>query len=131
MTTQAMLDDRYGRTPRPGRRRAFWIAIAALAAASVIALGWMTVASTLDQVGFNDTGFEVVDERTVHVAFQVTPPPGASFACAIQAMDENHGVVGWRVIEVEGSDQVTRPFVETLPTVALATTGVVHSCWTT
>ncbi|GAB2853093.1 DUF4307 domain-containing protein [Microbacterium insulae] len=131
MTTRQELDDRYGRARRPLRRRAFWIMVAAVAAASVLGLSWLTFANSLDDVGFDETGYEVVDERTVRLTFQATPPSGATFACALQALDEEFGVVGWRVVEYPGSETVTRTFAETIPTVGLATTGTVHSCWAT
>ncbi|HWI32543.1 MAG TPA: DUF4307 domain-containing protein [Microbacterium sp.] len=131
MTTQEELDERYGRGPRPARRRAFWIIVALVAAASVGALAWSTIAGSVQQVGYDGTGHEIVDDRTVTVSFQVTPPAGAAFACALEALDEDFGVVGWRVVEFPASDANARAFVETIPTLARATTGLVHSCWVT
>ncbi len=131
VTTKQQLDDRYGRGPRPGRRRAFWIIVGAIAVASVGGLSWLTVSNSLDDVGYDETGFELVDARTVTVSFQATPPAGMSFACALQALDEDFGIVGWRVIEYPASETITRTFVETIPTVAQATTGTLHSCWAT
>jgi hypothetical protein len=61
MTTQQDLDDRYGRVRRPLRRRMFWVAVAAVAAASVFAMSWLTVANSLDDIGLDETGYEVVD----------------------------------------------------------------------
>ena len=46
-------------------------------------------------------------------------------------LDEEFGIVGWRVVEYPASTTITRAFVETIPTVATATTGTVHSCWAT
>ena len=128
MTTEQELAERYGRGPRPLRRRMFWISVVVLAVASVVALAWLTVSNSLD-VGYDEIGFELVDERTVTVSFQATPPSGSGFACALQALDEDFGIVGWRVIEYPAAETITRTFVETIPTVAQATTGTVHSCW--
>lgn len=131
MTTKEELDERYGRARRPGRRRASWIVVGALAAASIGALAWVTVGNSLSTVGYDNTGHEVADDRTVTVLFQVTPPSGAGFACALEALDEDFGVVGWRVVEYPASEANSRAFEETVPTVARATTGLVHSCWVT
>lgn len=65
------------------------------------------------------------------VSFQATPPAGTSFACAVQALDEDFGISGWRVIEYPASEEITRALVETIPTVVQATTGTVQSCWVT
>ena len=102
-----------------------------MAILSVAGLSWLTVSNSLDDVGFDETGYELVDARTVTVSFQVTPPAGTSFACVVQALDEDFGIVGWRVIEYPASEEVTRAVVETVPTLAQATTGTVHSCWVT
>nr|BFF12036.1 hypothetical protein GCM10025699_33390 [Microbacterium flavescens] len=76
MTTQQMLDERYGRTRSPARRWIIGVAIA-VAAAVVALFGWFTVSGSLDAVDVDTTGFEVVDEHSVTVSFQVTAPRGA------------------------------------------------------
>ena len=129
-TTQDMLDQRYGRS-RPAYRRWAMIAVVGVAAAAVGLFAWMTFANSADAATAEMTGFEVVDQHSVSLRFQVSAPVGRSIACAIEAQDEEHGVVGWRVVEYPGSDLHIRAFHETLPTTAGATTGLVNSCWVT
>jgi hypothetical protein len=131
VTTKEALDERYGRRRRPRGRRIAWSVVILVALTSVAALAWTTVSNALDDVGFDGTGYEVVDEHTVTVTFEVSPPHGADFACAIQALDEDFGVVGWRVIENPALDTNAKAFIETIPTLAMATTGVVESCGAT
>lgn len=128
MTTQDMLDERYGRRRSPARR---WIiAGAVVAAVAVIAVfGWFTVQGALDAVDSDTTSFDVADEHSVTLGFQITSPPGAPVACVIQAQDEEHGIVGWRVVELPASEVHARAFREAIPTTALATTGFVDTCW--
>lgn len=130
MTTQDMLDERYGRRRTAGGRWAIWI-FAAVAAVAVGLFTWMTVARTIDDVDANTTGFLIVDERTIDVDFQITAPTGRTVACVIEAQDVEKGIVGWRVVEYEASDLTARAFRETIPTTAEATTGLVNSCWVT
>lgn len=128
MTTQQLLDERYGRTRTAGRRWGLWIAIGlGLVAAGLIA--WMTVASAADAVDTDTTGFRVVDERTVEVSFQFTSPPNRAVACAVEAQDEEHGTVGWKVVEFAATDAHGQAHRVTLPTTAAATTGFVNNCW--
>lgn len=130
MTTQDILDERYGRTRSPARR---WT-IGTIIAVAIIAFGafaWMTYSSALDDVTADVTAFAVVDAHSVTVNFQISAPAGASVACALEADDEQHGVVGWRVVEYEASDLPVQAVQESIPTVALATTGLVNSCWVT
>ena len=130
MTTQDMLDERYGRAISPRRRWTVGIAVAIV----VVVIGlfaWMTVSSTMDDVDVDTTGFAVDDSRSVTLSFQITAPAGRSVACALEAQDEEHGVVGWKIVEYDPSDLRTRAFRETIPTTAEATTGLVNDCWVT
>ncbi|GGH38432.1 DUF4307 domain-containing protein [Microbacterium album] len=131
MTTQAQLDDRYGRTARPRAVLAFWIAVALVAIGGTVWLGWSTVSRTLHAVGVDDLGYTVRDEHTVEVSFQLSAPPGRDIACALEALDAEFGVVGWRIVEYGADGRHARSHTETIPTVAQATTGLVNSCWVT
>jgi len=130
MTTQDMLDERYGRTISPRRR---WISgiLGAVAAVVIGLFAWMIIANTLDDVSAETTGFTVQDAHTVTLAFQVTVPDGRSIACALEAQDESHAVVGWKIVEYPPSELHTRALREDIPTTAEATTGLVNSCWVT
>ena len=130
MTTQDMLDERYGRSGSPARRWLIGVGIV-VAVGVVVLFGWFTVQGALNDVDADTTSFEVVDEHAVTLGFQITAPPGSAVACAIEAQDEEHGVVGWRVVELPAADLHARAFREVIPTTALATTGFVNSCWVT
>ncbi|MCD2170335.1 MULTISPECIES: DUF4307 domain-containing protein [Microbacterium] len=129
MTTQALLDDRYGRTRSPRRRILGWTIVAVLALSAIGYLGWTTFASSAASVTATDTGFTVENDKSVSATFQITGPTGQPVACALEARDEDHGTVGWRVVEYPASEDHTRAFTETIPTLSLATTGFVNACW--
>ena len=129
-TTQQMLDERYGRVRGRGTRWGVVLA-ATIAALAVGAFAWMTVANSLNTVEADATGFQVVDSRTVVVEFQLSVHPGSAVACALEAQDVQHGVVGWKVVEIAAGEMRARAFRETIPTVGEATTGFVNSCWVT
>lgn len=126
MTTALELDERYGRTRR---RRLPWIIGIAVAAVLVGAFGWMIVAQAMDSVDTDDLGFEVVDEHSVTVRFQITGGQGKDVACAVEALDEEFGIVGWKIVEIPASDEHLQQVSATVPTVSEATTGLVNSCW--
>lgn len=126
-----MLDERYGRSLSRRRRIVGWSVVAVGALALTSYVGWGVVARSIDAVDVSDTAFHVSDDRNVTISFQFTSPPGRSVACALQAFDEDHGVVGWRVVEYPAAEEHARAFTEDIPTVALATTGLVNTCWVT
>src|SRR5690606_16453145 len=97
VTTALQLDERYGRTRR---KRAPWIIVGVLALVAVVALSWVTISQTMNTVDVDDLGFEVVDEHSVSVSFQITGKPGSDVVCALEALDEEFGVVGWKIVEL-------------------------------
>ena len=127
---RARLDDRYGRR-RGGPSR--WVIVLGLAIVVAVIgwFGWMTVATSLESVDADTTGFAVVDDGTVSLSFQITAPLEREVACILEAQDEEHGIVGWRVLVIPPSSEHTCAFVETIPTTAAATTGLINSCWVT
>ncbi len=127
MTTQADLDDRYGRRS-PRRARAVLIIVAALAAIAVAVFAWRTLANPASGVDGEAAGY-TVSPRAVTIKVQLTAPAGVAIACALSALDEQFGVVGWKVVELAASGTHVRTFTQTVPTVAEATTGLVNSCW--
>lgn len=127
---RAKLNDRYGRRRARAPR---WVVILGIVVAVAIIgwFGWMTVANSLESVDADATGFTVVDDRTVSLSFQITAPLDREVACILEAQDEEHGIVGWRVLVIPPSSEHTRAFAETIPTTAAATTGLINSCWVT
>ena len=126
MTTATELDERYGRTRR---RRLPWIIAGAIALLLVGAFAWMTVAQSMSSVDADDLGFELVDEHAVDVRFQVTGVQGKDVVCVLEALDEEFGVVGWKIVEIPAGDAHALTRAERIPTVAEATTGLVNTCW--
>lgn len=129
MTTQQMLDERYGRSPGSGTKRLLSALVAVAAAAAIGWLVWVTVSTSLRSVDFDATAFTVIDERNVTVTFQLTTPGDGGAFCALEAQDVEHGVVGWRVVELPSTGGRAHSVTLSLPTVAEATSGFVNHCW--
>ncbi|MEW2004836.1 DUF4307 domain-containing protein [Microbacterium sp. NPDC079208] len=126
MTTALQLDERYGRTRR---RRWPWFLAGAVALLLLAALAWSTVSQSMSSVDADDLGFELVDEHAVDLRFQVTGVQGKDVVCVLEALDEEFGVVGWKIVEVPAGDAHSLTRAERIPTVAEATTGLVNTCW--
>ncbi|WP_194420080.1 DUF4307 domain-containing protein [Microbacterium abyssi] len=126
MTTALELDERYGRTRRG---RLPWVVGVIVVVIVVAIAGWLTLSQSMNSVDADDLGFEVVDDHSVTVRFQVTGAQGKDIACAIEALDEEFGIVGWKIVEIPASEVHLQQLSAAVPTVAEATTGLVNSCW--
>jgi hypothetical protein len=131
MTTQDMLDERYGRRRAARSRRTTLIVVIAIAALIVVGVSSYTLSDTANGIDAETSGFKIADARSVSVTFQVTAPPGTALACVVEADDEQHGIVGWKVVQYPASSAHHRAFTESVPTVGLAVTGLVNTCWVT
>ena len=106
-----------------------WIIGGAVALLVIGAFSWMTVTQSMASVDADDLGFELVDAHSVNVTFQVTGVQGKDVVCAVEALDEEFGVVGWKIVEIEAGDRHSQARSVTIPTVSEATTGLVNTCW--
>ncbi len=133
MSTQ--LDDRYGRSRTvrsPRQRRLLIIGITALSAGAIIWwLLWTDVLGLSATVVARDTGHSLVSDTRVSVDFDLTVTEGREAACAVQALNPDFAVVGWKVFVYPASTDRIRQITETVVTSEPATTGLVYSCWLT
>lgn len=131
MSTQ--LDDRYGRSRAvrsPRQRRLLVIGITTLSAVAIIWwLLWTDVLGLNATVVARDTGHSLVSDTRVSVDFDLTVTEGREAACAVQALNPDFAVVGWKVFVYPASTERLRQITETVVTSEPATTGLVYSCW--
>ena len=129
--TDSELDARYGRTPG-SRRRVLIIAIIAGALVAIVFVAWVVWAGLLTspaQFESNDAGTTVVSDREAVVKWEFTIPPGTAAKCAVEAQNVEFRVVGWKIVDVPASTDLTRTFATTLRTTELAVNGLIYRCW--
>jgi hypothetical protein len=90
--------------------------------------GHDTVTTSVDA---QDTGTTVVDQYTVRISFDLSVTPGRAASCALQAQNESHGIVGWKIVAIPASETFTRSFTETVRTAQPALVGLIYKCWLT
>lgn len=131
MTTQ--LDERYGRTSTR-RRRDRWI-IGAVAAGFVVVFAAWVIWAGLDgsspTISAQDTKHTIIDSHSVSVTFEVSMPAGTTASCAVQALNEDFSIVGWKIVDIPASQTYTRSFTETVLTARQSNTGLISECWAT
>lgn len=130
-TPSSRLDDRYGRTPRDGRRVRTISIVSAIAFVAVFAawVVWGGLSGTNASLEVRELGYLDVTESSVAVQWEVTVEPGTEVTCALQALNGSFGIVGWRIVELGASEQRTRQFTESLRTSERPVTGLPYRCW--
>lgn len=130
----SVLDRRYGRTPdRRRRRRA--IAIAAAAGVLLVVVAWVVWVGLLGPASGLDSrtlGYSVqAGDAAVEIRYEVTVDAGRTASCALQAMNADFEIVGWKVVDLPAADTGTRRFTEVLRTSEPPVTGLIYRCWLT
>jgi hypothetical protein len=132
-TGRSALDARYGRTPDRARRSRI-LAVAAGIGVLVVVVAWVLWVGLFGPqagLGTRDLGFTLDGDDAIEVRYEVTTDAGAGASCALQALNSDFGIVGWKVVDLPASDQGTRQFSETLRTSERAVTGLIYRCWLT
>ena len=127
--TQARLDERYGRRPRPkGRRRLLVGVLGAFVVVAAAWLVWSAVSLGRSSLTWQDRGADASDPAAVKVTFAVRAAPGTRVVCAVRATDARDGVVGWLDVPVVVPASGRAEQTATVPTSQAATGGGVASC---
>lgn len=129
----AALDARYGRTPGRRRRELITLIVAGVIFA-VVLIAWVVWAG-LDNdrgsIGALDVAHSIIDDSSVSVTWQVSVKEGTAVSCALQAQNEAHAIVGWKIVEIPASTNFNNRYQETFRTSQQAVTGLIYQCWLT
>lgn len=130
-TTQQRLDERYGRTAGAERRTRTGMIIAGVVFAIVFTawVVWGGLSGTNAELETRELGYANVTDTSIDVRWEVSTTPGTEVSCAIQALNESFGIVGWRIVELPASTERTRVLTETLRTAERPVTGLPYRCW--
>ncbi len=113
--------------PTPGTGR--WWVVGAIGCTVGVALAvWLALANSLGAITWTDTGYRVVDDRSVEVEFDVHRGADESVTCRIRALDTGFGVVGVVDVAVPPSAERTVHQQVVVKTSSRAVTGVVQTC---
>ena len=125
------LNARYGRTAN--RRRRNIIFAVAFGGAIVVVFGawaiWVGLFQPTASIDFDSTGQSSVTPSELKVNWQVSVNPGTVTECAIQALDTNFGIVGWKIVVLPASSVSTRRVSTIVRTAQPAVEGNVYQCW--
>ena len=125
-TASQTLDERYGRGRSPG-----WLPYLLVGGLAAILLGWLVWAgwehATPDVRG-ELRGYEVVSDHEVTVRIDVVRSDGAAVSCTVQALAEDHSVVGEDVVSLAAGRSGSLGLEASIATDRRATAATVTDC---
>ena len=125
--------ERYGRT-QGHRRRTRTIGIVAAAAVLFVVGAWVVwvgLFSPSASLESRDVGYAAGEGGTVDIRFEVSTAPGTTVSCALQALNREYAIVGWKIVDLPASNERTRVFDENLRVTEPAYSGLIYRCWLT
>jgi hypothetical protein len=129
--TASDLNARYGRTA--SRRRRNIIGIISLGLFMVVTFTvwaiWSGLFRPTTAVEYVSVGQSRVSSNQLKVTYEISVNTGSPTKCAIQALDQNFGIVGWRIVSIPASSVRSRTFSSIVRTAQPAVSGLIYQCW--
>lgn len=129
------LAERYGRGPSQIARERLGVTILAtvLGLSLFTWLIWVSL-SGANQLSPKTTAYELFGSGKVSVTFTVVKPSDKTVICAVKALKQDYGIVGYKEVTLAGDASKDGTAVEvaqkvTFSTTEQAVTGLVDKCW--
>ena len=128
MTAQEndLLAKRYGKRAKLSKSRWRWISAIGI---GIMAIGVLYVSmANYNPVQSQDIGFSVKNPTQVTLDFELTKPLDAVAVCSVEALNEQFGQVGYKVLEIGPQETGKVRLTVSINTTELATTALVDEC---
>jgi hypothetical protein len=125
------LNARYGRTTNRRRRNVilavgFGAGIVVVFAAWAIWVGLFQPSAGVEYV---DVGQTSAGPDQLQVKWELSVDTGKPTQCAVQALDSNFGIVGWKIVSLPPASVRSRTFSTLVRTAQPAVSGNIYQCW--
>jgi hypothetical protein len=123
-----IVQQRYGRDRFRTRDRILAISIAAVALTSFLIWAIFVSIDNSNQVTHRDIAYEVIDEYSTNVTFEVSRIPGQEVSCDVTVLNQSFAIVGFLTVDVAASDSRSTVISSTIRTTELGVSGLVDGC---
>ena len=123
-----IVQQRYGRDRLRARDRILAISIGAIALASFLVWAILVSIDNANQVTHRDIAYEVIDEYSTNVTFEVSRNPGQIVSCEVTVLNQSFAIVGFLSVDVAPSDSRSTVISSTIRTTELGVSGLVEDC---
>ncbi|MBW3085642.1 hypothetical protein KEM60_01846 [Austwickia sp. TVS 96-490-7B] len=113
--------------PAPGRAPIWVVATIGLIVLTVGAV-WWGLAATVGKPNWMDLTWEITDDNTMVVHYQVAKPTDQTVRCLILAQGPDHAAVGSTEVTLGPDPQQQKAYATTVRTTSRAVRGGVDSC---
>jgi hypothetical protein len=123
-----IVQQRYGRDRLRSRDRILAISIAAVALASFLVWAVIVSIDNANQVTHRDIAYEVIDEYSTNVTFEVSRNPGQEVSCDVTVLNQSFAIVGFLTVDVAASNSRSTVISSSIRTTELGVSGLVDGC---
>lgn len=123
-----ILQERYGRERLRKRDRVLAISIAVVAIVSFLVWAVFVSIDNSNQVSHRDIAYEVIDEYSTNVTFEVSRTPGQIVSCDVAVLNQSFAIVGFLTVEVLASESRSTVISSDIRTTELGVSGLVEGC---
>jgi hypothetical protein len=123
-----IVQQRYGRDRLRSRDRILAISIAAVALASFLVWAIIVSIDNANQVTHRDIAYEVIDEYSTNVTFEVSRNPGQEVSCDVTVLNQSFAIVGFLTVDVAASNSRSTVISSSIRTTELGVSGLVDGC---
>ena len=123
-----IVQQRYGRDRLKARDRILAISTAAVALVSFLVWAVIVSIDNSNQVTHRDIAYEVIDEYSTNVTFEVSRNPGQAVSCDVTVLNQSFAIVGFLTVDVAPSDSRSTVISSTIRTTELGVSGLVEGC---
>lgn len=132
--TSSVLSSRYGRTRRR-RLRDRWLLVGGAVLVVVAITSWGVWSNwgqdSQTSVISSTAAYSIPDAYHVTLHFTIDAPANKPVTCALEAMNEQFAIVGWKIQAFPPAPRGTMTYTQTLLTTQQSVTGLINNCWLT
>lgn len=120
--------ERYGRDRLKRKDRKMALTVGSLILFAFLIWAMLFVINDSSRVSYRDIAYEVIDEFSTSVTFEVSRNIGQEVTCDITILAENFAIVGFLTLDVAASENRSTVISTTVQTTELGVTGLVDGC---
>jgi hypothetical protein len=120
--------ERYGQSQLARKDRILAISIAGIALLAFLVWAALFTMNESTRISHRDIAYEVIDEFSTKVTFEVSRTPGQTVVCDVTVLNQAFAIVGFLALDVAPSDNRSTVISTTVRTTELGVSGLVDSC---